>query len=40
MVIINLKINEKNQFLYETKTSIEISELIRELVLSNYFIYF
>lgn len=34
MVIILLKISEKNQFLHETNTSIKIDDLIKELVLS------
>lgn len=33
MVLINLKLSDKNQFLYETKTTIEINELIKELVI-------
>jgi hypothetical protein len=33
MVVIHLKLNEMNQFLYETTTSIEISELLKDLVL-------
>ncbi len=33
MVVINLKVSDKNQFLYQTATSIEISQLIKELVL-------
>ena len=33
MVIINLKISEKNQFLYEAPSSIEIAKLKKELCL-------
>jgi hypothetical protein len=33
MVVIHLKVNEINQFLYETTTGIEIGELIKDLVL-------
>jgi hypothetical protein len=29
-----MKVNEKNTFLYETTTNTEISELIKQLVLS------
>ena len=35
MVVIHLKVNDLNQFLYETTTNTEISELIKELVLGN-----
>ena len=33
MVIINLKISDKNQFLYETTHTIKIDQLKKELVL-------
>jgi len=33
MVVINLKLGDKNQFLYETTSGIEIVQLIKELVL-------
>lgn len=33
MVVINMKLNEKNQFLYETTTNTELSEIIKQLVL-------
>lgn len=33
MVLINIKISEKNQFLYETTCGVEISELIKEMVM-------
>ena len=32
MVVIHLKVNDLNQFLYESHSSIEISELIKELI--------
>jgi hypothetical protein len=35
MVLINLKLNEKNQFIYESNTSIKIEDLKKELVLGN-----
>ncbi len=35
MVVINLKISEKNQFLHETTTSESIDKVIKDLVLSN-----
>ncbi len=36
MVVINLKLSDKNQFLIETYSGIEIAELIRELVLGKF----
>ncbi len=36
MVVINMKLNEKNQFLYETTTSADTNEVIKHLVLSKY----
>jgi hypothetical protein len=39
MVLINLKLGEKNQFIYETNCGIEVNELIKQLVLSNHLIY-
>ncbi len=33
MVLVNVKINDRNQFLYESKTSIKIEQLKKELVL-------
>ena len=33
MVIINLKISEKNQFLHETTTDCPIDKLIKDLVI-------
>jgi hypothetical protein len=33
MVLIHLKQDEKNQFIYEVKASIEIGDLLKELVL-------
>ena len=34
MVVINLKVSEKNQFLHETTTSEPIEKVIKDLVLS------
>jgi hypothetical protein len=34
MVLINMKINDKNQFLYETTTTALIEDTIKDLVLS------
>lgn len=34
MVLINLKISETNQFLYEIKSSEPIDEVIKQLVMS------
>ncbi len=36
MVIINLKISEKNQFLHETTTDCPIDKLIKDLVIGKY----
>jgi hypothetical protein len=38
MVLIHLKINEMNQFLYETTSGVEIAELLKDLVISKYII--
>ncbi len=37
MVVINMKVNEKNQFLCEATANTEISELIKQLVFSKFF---
>lgn len=39
MVVINLKISDKNQFLYETSSSTTIEQLKKELVLGNFHIF-
>jgi hypothetical protein len=36
MVLINLKPSEKNQFIYETKSGIEVAELLKELILGKF----
>ncbi len=36
MVIINLKISDKNQFLNETSSDCPIDKLIKDLVISNF----
>lgn len=38
MVVINLKISDSNQFLYETTTGIKIENLKKELVFGKYFL--
>jgi hypothetical protein len=37
MVLVNVKLNEKNQFLYETTATTEISELIKQLVFGKFY---
>lgn len=39
MVLINLKISEKNQFLHECKTTDDINKILKDLVTSKFIIY-
>lgn len=40
MVVILLKVTEKNQFLYETNTSVKIEKLMEELVLGKSILFY